>query len=222
MNFGTPPPTIIYNVQTMHVHNYPTYTPPQTNFCLCQQHQTQPPFTPWPDPIQEQPPQTSVRRRFPTLEEQLLRLERNSEAQVIRNVMSENEQHRLFRQLQIMPPPFFSTFESDRGLPESLSQAEFDRLQREVCNDDIQICAICTEYFGRGVETVVLPCDHRFHTHCSQAWLLQNRSCPLCRQTVVIQQPQSNNDEEEEKTIPMPDDDSESISDPPSIDTTEE
>lgn len=44
-------------------------------------------------------------------------------------------------------------------------------------------CSICLEEFVDGARTRVLPCQHRFHLHCVDQWLLINRhkpTCPLC------------------------------------------
>ena len=45
-----------------------------------------------------------------------------------------------------------------------------------------QTCPICLEH-----DTVVrhtLKCNHTFHLHCIDRWLLKNRTCPLCRVVV--------------------------------------
>jgi Ring finger domain len=45
-------------------------------------------------------------------------------------------------------------------------------------------CAICLCDFEAGDEVVALPCIHFFHSQCVKAWLVQTRTCPLCRSTV--------------------------------------
>jgi hypothetical protein len=45
-----------------------------------------------------------------------------------------------------------------------------------------KLCPICHE-----TDTVVrhtLDCNHTFHLHCIDRWLLKNRTCPLCRYIV--------------------------------------
>ena len=41
-------------------------------------------------------------------------------------------------------------------------------------------CSICTEDFAKGQEVRVLPCNHKFHPHCVDPWLLNvSGTCPL-------------------------------------------
>lgn len=43
-------------------------------------------------------------------------------------------------------------------------------------------CSICTEDFSVGEDVRVLPCDHKFHPHCVDPWLVNvSGTCPLCR-----------------------------------------
>ncbi|KAG5921367.1 hypothetical protein E4U42_005874 [Claviceps africana] len=43
-------------------------------------------------------------------------------------------------------------------------------------------CCICTEDFQVGQDVRVLPCNHQFHPHCVDPWLINvSGTCPLCR-----------------------------------------
>ena len=48
-------------------------------------------------------------------------------------------------------------------------------------------CSICFEDFSPRVMTIVLECNHRFHTHCIMEWLQQEQTCPLCRKVLDLQ-----------------------------------
>lgn len=47
-------------------------------------------------------------------------------------------------------------------------------------------CAICWEKMDTARK---LPCTHLFHNQCLQSWLEQDTSCPTCRLTLSIQNP---------------------------------
>ncbi|CAK7268595.1 hypothetical protein SEPCBS57363_003173 [Sporothrix epigloea] len=43
-------------------------------------------------------------------------------------------------------------------------------------------CSICTEDFTVGEDVRVLPCNHKYHPHCVDPWLMNvSGTCPLCR-----------------------------------------
>lgn len=72
-----------------------------------------------------------------------------------------------------MPPP-------DKPLPRragtspSASQDEERR----------QTCAICLEPLSTGDPCRLLPCNHIFHTSCTDSWLEDRYSCPTCRHDI--------------------------------------
>jgi len=45
-------------------------------------------------------------------------------------------------------------------------------------------CSVCLEEFAVGDECVTLPCAHVFHKGCAKQWLMQDKSCPLCKQGI--------------------------------------
>ncbi|XP_035248572.1 E3 ubiquitin-protein ligase ZSWIM2 isoform X1 [Anguilla anguilla] len=47
-----------------------------------------------------------------------------------------------------------------------------------------QQCRLCLKSFCLGQQVKHLPCHHKFHADCADAWLLQSNSCPLDRQVI--------------------------------------
>ena len=43
-------------------------------------------------------------------------------------------------------------------------------------------CSICIEPITDSQESKTTKCGHTFHKECYRTWILQNTSCPLCRQ----------------------------------------
>ncbi|KAM5585085.1 E3 ubiquitin-protein ligase ATL6-like [Rosa sericea] len=42
-------------------------------------------------------------------------------------------------------------------------------------------CAVCLNEFSDDETLRVLPCNHVFHPWCIDAWLADNKTCPVCR-----------------------------------------
>lgn len=78
-----------------------------------------------------------------------------------------------------------SNFESDAGVPETLSEEEIaalPRFQWEVSpSDDEVVCGICREGLAAGDDVCQLPCQHVFHHQCVATWFRRAANCPLCR-----------------------------------------
>ena len=51
---------------------------------------------------------------------------------------------------------------------------------------DAHDCCICLDKFVENGESVVLKCNHRFHTNCIINWFEQELTCPLCRRNTDI------------------------------------
>jgi hypothetical protein len=47
------------------------------------------------------------------------------------------------------------------------------------------ICSICLGPMTMLVQTCTLGCGHVFHSACVQRWLLQTKTCPMCRSTNI-------------------------------------
>ncbi|PNS91789.1 hypothetical protein POPTR_019G130100v4 [Populus trichocarpa] len=65
-------------------------------------------------------------------------------------------------------------------------------------NIQVTDCTICLGEFSEGEKVRVLPkCSHGFHVKCIDKWLLLHSSCPLCRQTLALDQSANNCDVDE-------------------------
>uniref|UniRef100_A0A3Q3XHK9 RING-type domain-containing protein n=1 Tax=Mola mola TaxID=94237 RepID=A0A3Q3XHK9_MOLML len=51
----------------------------------------------------------------------------------------------------------------------------------EETNSEAQLCAVCIESYKAGEVVTVLTCDHIFHKACIEPWLLERRTCPMCK-----------------------------------------
>ena len=50
--------------------------------------------------------------------------------------------------------------------------------------DEDNTCAICCSNFCKNDEIFILKCKHFYHKKCSRNWLLDNETCPCCRQCI--------------------------------------
>ncbi|XP_048453934.1 E3 ubiquitin-protein ligase RNF149 [Rhincodon typus] len=55
---------------------------------------------------------------------------------------------------------------------------------REI-NLDIDGCAVCIEVYRSRDVVRILPCKHVFHRICIDPWLLEHRTCPMCKLDVI-------------------------------------
>ncbi len=46
-------------------------------------------------------------------------------------------------------------------------------------------CVVCLADFDDGDGLRTLACGHSFHAHCVDPWLIENQSCPLCKQDTL-------------------------------------
>lgn len=51
----------------------------------------------------------------------------------------------------------------------------------EEANSESHVCAVCIESYRTGDVVTVLTCDHIFHKTCIEPWLLEKRTCPMCK-----------------------------------------
>tara|TARA_B110000914_G_scaffold199237_1_gene190140 strand:+ start:141 stop:671 length:531 start_codon:yes stop_codon:yes gene_type:complete len=59
-------------------------------------------------------------------------------------------------------------------------------------------CSICIEKVDQGFK---LDCGHCFHNKCITYWLLENKTCPVCRKSIVEIDEEDEEEDELEETI---------------------
>ncbi|XP_066891675.1 RING finger protein 150 isoform X2 [Kogia breviceps] len=50
---------------------------------------------------------------------------------------------------------------------------------------DFDNCAVCIEGYKPGDVVRILPCRHLFHKSCVDPWLLDHRTCPMCKMNIL-------------------------------------
>ncbi|TRY75866.1 hypothetical protein TCAL_09365 [Tigriopus californicus] len=82
-----------------------------------------------------------------------------------------------------------------------------DQLERKLCSqakralsiistsvlkkDDLEMkdfsetCAVCIENYRVADVVRILPCKHQFHKTCIDQWLLEKRTCPMCKMDIL-------------------------------------
>ncbi|KAL6463032.1 hypothetical protein MHYP_G00274230 [Metynnis hypsauchen] len=63
--------------------------------------------------------------------------------------------------------------------------AELDENNEECVGPDADSCAVCIEVYKPGDVLSVLTCSHFFHKVCVEPWLLEHRTCPMCKSDVL-------------------------------------
>lgn len=57
--------------------------------------------------------------------------------------------------------------------------------QQEQAKTEREVCAVCLDEFRNNQHVRTLPCDHEFHCACVDRWLLEKRTCPLCKRNII-------------------------------------
>lgn len=55
----------------------------------------------------------------------------------------------------------------------------------ESTSTDGATCAVCIENYRVDEVVRILPCKHRFHKSCIDQWLLEKRTCPMCKMDIL-------------------------------------
>lgn len=73
---------------------------------------------------------------------------------------------------------------------EGLSETEMRQLRIIPFRRDEEArdCPICQDSFREDDQTILLPCEHRFHVDCLRPWLRRVASCPTCRKHPLPEQ----------------------------------
>ncbi|VVC33751.1 Hypothetical protein CINCED_3A000827 [Cinara cedri] len=50
---------------------------------------------------------------------------------------------------------------------------------------DCDCCAVCLEPYKPSDVVRILPCRHEFHKSCVDPWLLEHRTCPMCKMDIL-------------------------------------
>ncbi|KAG5284184.1 hypothetical protein AALO_G00023850 [Alosa alosa] len=51
----------------------------------------------------------------------------------------------------------------------------------EETGPDADTCAVCIDAYKAGDVLSILTCNHLFHKQCIEPWLLEHRTCPMCK-----------------------------------------
>ncbi|KAM4602698.1 E3 ubiquitin-protein ligase RNF128-like [Polymixia lowei] len=65
----------------------------------------------------------------------------------------------------------------------AIGQLQVRTLKRgdEETGSDAETCAVCIDAYKAGDVVTVLTCGHIFHKACIEPWLLDKRTCPMCK-----------------------------------------
>ncbi|KAK1169646.1 E3 ubiquitin-protein ligase RNF149-like [Acipenser oxyrinchus oxyrinchus] len=69
----------------------------------------------------------------------------------------------------------------------AISQLQLHTVKRgdKEINLDAENCAVCIENYKPKDVVRILPCKHVFHRTCIDPWLLDHRTCPMCKLDVI-------------------------------------
>ncbi|KAL0273379.1 UNVERIFIED_CONTAM: hypothetical protein PYX00_006060 [Menopon gallinae] len=69
----------------------------------------------------------------------------------------------------------------------ALSKIPTKEIQQEdsEVQGDGECCAVCIEPYKVTDDLRILPCSHEFHKGCIDPWLLEHRTCPMCKMDIL-------------------------------------
>lgn len=59
------------------------------------------------------------------------------------------------------------------------------RAEDKEVQGDAECCAVCIEPYKSSDTLRILPCGHEFHKNCIDPWLLEHRTCPMCKMDIL-------------------------------------
>ncbi|XP_053563623.1 E3 ubiquitin-protein ligase RNF149 [Bombina bombina] len=74
-----------------------------------------------------------------------------------------------------------------KNTKKAISQLQLHKVKKEDKGIDIDAenCAVCIENYKPKDIVRILPCKHIFHRLCIDPWLLEHRTCPMCKLDVI-------------------------------------
>lgn len=89
-------------------------------------------------------------------------------------------------------------------------------------DDESDNCAVCLDGYKAGDVVRILPCQHEFHKLCIDPWLVEHRTCPMCKLNILKELGLSSVEESrtlavEVGTSELPDEDHRTAADNPGV-----
>eukprot|EP00794_Sanderia_malayensis_P006965 gene6965-7750_t len=85
---------------------------------------------------------------------------------------------------------FYARDKKEKQLLNAAKKA-MSKLKTRTCSstdlqeDPEKTCAVCLDGYKDGETLRVLSCKHDFHKHCVDPWLLEHRTCPICKTDIL-------------------------------------
>lgn len=85
---------------------------------------------------------------------------------------------------------FYARDKKEKQLLNAAKKA-ISKLSSRICGangvqeDAEESCAVCLEGYRNGETLRVLFCRHEFHKQCVDPWLLEHRTCPICKTNIL-------------------------------------
>eukprot|EP00795_Rhopilema_esculentum_P000399 gene399-10066_t len=85
---------------------------------------------------------------------------------------------------------FYARDKKEKQLANAAKKA-IAKLKTRVCDgldtleDQEETCAVCLEGYLKGETLRTLSCRHEFHKICIDPWLLEHRTCPICKTNIL-------------------------------------